>query len=148
MLLGLTLVKPHLMIVPVALLCVLAWRQGGRRMAVSTLVCAALLCLAAIPLAEPGSTGHWIDALLRYSSTFDRWQPDISSLAGIYLPYLPRDLGRALSTALTLAGLTGAAWIACQAWRHHLRLGETGWWRGPGAGLCPVAAGAPVHPPL
>lgn len=129
LLLGLTLVKPHLMIVPVALLCALSWRQGGRRMAAATLGCVALLCLAAIPLAEPGSTGHWIDALRRYGSTFDRWQPDISSLAGIYLPYLPRNLGRALSTALTIGGLAGAGLLVRQAWTRHLRIGEHEWWR-------------------
>ena len=82
--------------------------------------------MAAIPLAEPGSTGHWIAALLRYGGTFDRWQPDISSLAGIYLPYLPRNLGRALSTAVTIGGLVGAGLIVRGVWRGGYGLGTTG----------------------
>jgi len=147
LLLGLTLVKPHLMIVPVALLCALSWREGGRRTAAATLGCVALLCLAAIPLAEAGSTGHWIAALLRYGGTFDRWQPDISSLAGIYLPYLPRDLGRALSTALTIAGLAGAGLIARGAMVRRLRVGDDGWWRGLALGIALWLLALPyIHP--
>lgn len=147
LLLALTLVKPHLMLVPAALLCALCWQRGGRTAALSALVASLAVCALAVPLAEPGSTAHWLGALFTYGGTFDRWQPDLSSLAGIYLPWVSRPVGRALSIVAVLAGIACAAWIVRDFLQQRDAPGSPLWWRRLGLGIAVWLLVLPyVHP--
>lgn len=146
-LLALTLVKPHLMLVPVALLCGLSWRQGGRRTTAVTLAGAATLCALAIPFSEPDALRQWVQALVAYGSRFDRWQPDISSLAGCYVPFVPRGVGRALSTLCLAGGLAYAVWLVRRGIRGRVAAGEPRWWRLLALGIASWLAVLPyIHP--
>jgi hypothetical protein len=129
LLLALTLVKPHLMIVPVALLCGLTWRSGGRKTALWTVAWTLAICALAVPFSEPDALRQWVRALVDYGSRFDRWQPDISSLAGAYLPYVPRPVGRVLSALCVLGGLACAAWLLRVGARRRVEAGDRRWWR-------------------
>lgn len=123
-----TLVMPHVMAAPIALLCGLAWRQGGRQAALATVTWAIALSVVAVPLAETGSMAHWLHALQTYGNTFDHWQPDLSSLAGVYLPFVPRPVGRMLSLISLLVGMLVVATLIARG----SRLGPAGserWWR-------------------
>jgi hypothetical protein len=125
---GLALVKPHLMLLPIALLAGLQWRRGGRQFAAWAMGVALLLSLATLPFAEPDSTRHWLQALFNYSGRFDRWQPDLSSLAGFYLGVTPRTLGRVLSIVCVLIGIAGTVLLLTLAARQRWLPGSRAWW--------------------
>jgi hypothetical protein len=135
-LLALTLVIPHVMVVPIALICGLSWRAGGKETAIATATWAVMLSAAALPLAEPGSLGHWLRALTSYGNTFDHWQPDLSSLAGIYIPLVSRAVGHVLSILALLAGAGLAAAIIAGDQRRALAVGSGQWWRWVMLGTC------------
>ena len=87
-----------------------------------------VLCVLAVPFSEPDAFRHWLQALLEYGSRFDRWQPDISSLAGGYVPFVPRAVERALSVLCVMGGLACAAWLIHGGLRRHARAGSRYWW--------------------
>jgi hypothetical protein len=115
------------MVIPIALLCGLTWRRGGRHVALATAIWAAAICLAATLFAEPGSFGHWLHAIFTYGNTFDHWQPDLSSLAGLYIPYVPRMAGQLLSILAVGAGVLCAGAIIARD--RHDQPGSERWWQ-------------------
>jgi hypothetical protein len=134
--LALTLIVPHVMAVPIALVCGLSWRTGGKEAAIATVAWAAVLSAAALPLAEVGSLAHWLQALTNYGNSFDHWQPDLSSLAGIYIPLVPRLAGRLLSVFALAAGIGLAIAIIAGPQRRALAAGSGWWWRWLMLGSC------------
>jgi hypothetical protein len=116
------------MLLPIALLCGLQWRRGGRQFAAWAAGAALLLSLVTLPFAEPDSTRHWLQALFNYGGRFDRWQPDLSSLAGFYLGVTPRTMGRALSILCVLIGAAGTGILLTQTARWRLLPGSRTWW--------------------
>jgi hypothetical protein len=135
------------MIVPVALLCGLSWRAGGRRTAAFTAIGAVALCALAIPFSEPDALRQWVQALVDYGSRFDRWQPDISSLAGIYVPFVPRIVGRSLSSLCIIAGLVCAAWLLRNGAHSRVVAGDRRWWHLLATGMaCWLLVLPYIHP--
>jgi hypothetical protein len=126
--LAITLVKPHVMIVPIVLICGLCWRGYGKTAMVATAVWAGAITVLAVPFAEPGSLEHWIHALVDYGGRFDRWQPDISSLAGVYTPYVSRGEGRILSGLAMLGGVLTVASLLRFGWRRRVVQSDSRWW--------------------
>lgn len=107
------LIKPQIIAGPVALLAVLAWRQGRLRPYLGGLL-AGLTSFVAISMlaAGPAVMGRWLGELVGFSQGTVYAQVDVSSLTTLYLAWAPHGLAMALSAATLLAwaGLCLALW--------------------------------------
>ncbi len=122
-------IKPHL-ILPLALVAIalVSW-PVARRVLVGFSGATALLFLVSLLAGGGGALTSWGDDLLHYGRTMDSLQPNISSLAGLYLSVVRR------SWSGWLAGGCLGAWVllvALAVWRTHrqrLEPGDDAWLR-------------------
>jgi Glycosyltransferase family 87 len=122
-------IKPHL-IFPIALVLVamLGWREARRLLA-------GFLCASAVfGLASWLATGEalfmaWVRDLNLYGHTLDTVQPDLSSLAGIYLSVVGRPWSAYIGAAIVGAWLLFAAVLVGKARRAGLVPADDAWLR-------------------
>jgi hypothetical protein len=122
-------IKPHLMF-PIALVlgAMLGWPQARRLLA--GLLCASAVCGLASWLA----TGEalliaWVRDLRLYGHTLDTVQPDLSSLAGVYVTVVGRPWFAYIGAAIVGAWLLFAALLVRKARREGLAGCDDAWLR-------------------
>jgi len=119
-LLSMAWIKPHLLL-PVIVLMVALLAAGDRRRLLAGLGGASLLFAAvSLLLTGPGLTGAWLQTLVAYGRSLDQNQPDLSSLAGLYLSIVGRPWSLLLEGASILVWLSWMVWLVRQAPRSGL----------------------------
>lgn len=98
---------------PVALLITLFSGPPGRRAALTFLSGSALLLLLTLLFTGPLALLRWWDGLFSYSRTLNI-QPDMASLAGLYVRWAPHTLAALLAVLIGVAALAATAWV----WTH------------------------------
>jgi hypothetical protein len=122
-------IKPHL-IFPIALVLVamLGWPQA-RRLLAGFLCAGALVGLASWLVTGEELLIAWVRDLSLYGHTLDTVQPDLSSLAGVYLSVAGRPWSTYIGAAIVGAWLLFAALLVCKARREGLAPSDDAWFR-------------------
>jgi hypothetical protein len=122
-------IKPHLMF-PIALVLVamLSWPQA-RRLLASFLCASALFGLASWLLTGAALFMAWLRDLSVYGHTLDTVQPDLSSLAGVYLSVVERPWSAYIGAAIVGAWLLFAVLLVRKARREGLAPADDRWLR-------------------
>ncbi len=140
-------IKPHLVVPLVLLIAVmLRWREAPRLLAAFG---GATLALCAASLLTGGGTllWSWLRDLTRYGQTMDAVQPDLSSLAGLYLSVTSRPLSTVLEAGCIVAWCALAALIARATRRSRLDPSSDIWLCYFAIGLCAWLLAVPyAHP--
>jgi len=136
-------IKPQIMIGPIVLLALLAWRAGGIRSYVGGLLAGAAAVVGCCLLfAGPLVTGDWLRALVSFGSGTVYTQVDIAALSTLYLDWLPHAL-----VPLAVIGAVAAwvVWAVSSARRGMSDASATLRW--VGQGLCLWLLATPyAHP--
>jgi hypothetical protein len=136
-------IKPQIMIGPIVLLALLAWRAGGIRSYVGGLLAGAAAVVGCCLLfAGPLVTGDWLRALVSFGSGTVYTQVDIAALSTLYLDWLPHAL-----VPLAVIGAVAAwvVWAVSSARRGTSDASATLRW--VGQGLCLWLLATPyAHP--
>lgn len=136
-------IKPQIMIGPIVLLALLAWRAGGIRSYVGGLLAgAAAVVGCCILFAGALVTGDWLRALVSFGSGTVYTQVDIAALSTLYLDWLPHAL-----VPLAVIGTVAAwgVWAVSSARRGTPDAAATLRWMGQG--LCLWLLATPyAHP--
>ena len=142
-LLAVACVKPQIMVGPVVLLGLLAWRAGGIRPYLGGLLAGAASVVGCCLLfAGPLVTGDWLRALVSFGSGTVYAQVDIAALSTLYLDWLPHAL-----VPLAVIGAVAAwvVWAVSSARRGTSDASATLRW--VGQGLCLWLLATPyAHP--
>jgi hypothetical protein len=109
-LLSVAWIKPHLLLPIVALLAVLLPADHRRRLLTGFAGASLLLAALSLLLTGPRLTGAWLQTLVAYGQSLDHTQPDLSSLAGVYLSLVGRPWSLLLEGGSVLAWLL---WMVC-----------------------------------
>jgi hypothetical protein len=122
-------IKPHL-IFPIALVLVamLGWPQA-RRLLTGFFCASALFGLASWLLTGEALFIAWVRDLSLYGHTLDTVQPDLSSLAGVYLSVVGRPWSAYIGAAIVGAWLLFAALLVRKARREGLAPADDRWLR-------------------
>jgi hypothetical protein len=140
-------IKPHLMF-PIALLLVaMLGRPQARRLLAGLLGASTVLGLASWLLTGEALGLAWVRDLSLYGHTLDTVQPDLSSLAGVYLSVVGRPWSAYIGAAIVGAWLLFAALLVCKARREGLAPADDRWLRLFGLGLASWLLATPyAHP--
>jgi Glycosyltransferase family 87 len=122
-------IKPHL-IFPIALVLVamLGWPQA-RRLLVGFLCASVLFGLASWLVTGKALVIAWVRDLSLYGHTLDTVQPDLSSLAGVYLSVVGRPWSACIGAAIVGAWLLFAVLLVRKARRESLAPADDRWLR-------------------
>ena len=122
-------IKPHLMF-PIALVLVATLGRPQARRLLGGLLCASTLLGLASWLVTGEALGiAWLRDLSLYGHTLDTVQPDLSSLAGVYLSVVGRPWSAYIGAALVGAWLLFAALLVRKARRKGLAPSDDAWLR-------------------
>ena len=122
-------IKPHLMF-PIALVLVaMLGRPQARRLLAGLLCASALLGLASWLLTGEALGIAWVRGLSLWGHTLDTVQPDLSSLAGVYLSVVGRPWSVYVGAAIVGAWLLFAALLVRKVRREGLAPADDRWLR-------------------
>jgi hypothetical protein len=122
-------IKPHLMF-PIALVLVaMLGRPQARRLLAGFLCASALFGLASWLATGEALLIAWVRDLTLYGHTLDTVQPDLSSLAGVYLSVVGRPWSAYVGVTIVGAWLLFAALLVRKARREGLAPSDDAWLR-------------------